>query len=745
MIQNNSKGQLTAQVNLGDNLRSGFRFDYPFRGSGRLGRIYNTRALHVYPSDNVTSNSVAALQFEPLAVPILANMYVHQEHFYVPENTLWDDFDKFISGGVKMDYQGKKPSMSLQNMWRAFFDYLTQQGETPFLNPISLVKTDVSEFVVTSAVISDMENYVMQFRPLLENAQLLDLFEYIEDAVHDCGKYLNSVMQDNKVILFKKGIAISPAQTNNTDFTDYYNELNPNKYLRKIYKSVITAFDAANNGNGREYVIPTPEGMQFLNYLYEVFKPFFGYSSYLDMMNYNKLTFDNFVYLFILTFTDSSLNPLEFDQVLKIELDRIIENMAVNMSEYPQEILKLRAQYSVWWNNYRDQLLEQDAMEPVTTSAITDKEIVVLLSPRVRCWHKDTFTTALDNPGTGSVGVPMNISRYGGDIDVRPSDYTINKAHEVFYNDISMAYINPEGNSIAEVELAGQKWRLPTAFLTGVNPLVNLSENEIRLQGFSLYALDAAKRAQKWLQRALFYGNRIQDFLYTHFGVKYLDARLRLPELLGTSKQLVRLTDVINNTNVKSEDGTVAIAGDRAAIAHAYDENGGSFERYCEEHGYIISNLTVMPDVTYANGFDRDNAMLDQFDYPFPEFATLGMDAVYDVELSQMPVKVMSAKGSYDLTDSPQVFGYQGRYYTVKSKLGEEHGELLDSQDMYTFARDFNIYDPDKRPKLNYIFVHCHPVLDMFVVDNPYSDYFRFDIYFNSGANRPFPAHSLVI
>ena len=215
--------------------------------------------------------------------------------------------------------------------------------------------------------------------------------------------------------------------------------------------------------------------------------------------------------------------------------------------------------------------------------------------------------------------------------------------------------------------------------------------------------------------------------------------------MLGTSKELVKLTDVINNTNIKSEDNTVAVAGDRAAIAHAYDENGGSFERYCEEHGYIISNLTVMPDVTYANGFNRDLAMLDQFDYPFPEFATLGMDAVYDIELAQLPVKVAESLNSMTMTDAPAVFGYQGRYYNVKSKLGEEHGELLDTQDMYTFARDFNIYDPDERPKLNYIFVHCHPVLDMFVVDNAFSDYFRYDIYFNSGADRPYPAHSLTI
>lgn len=737
MQQNNSKGQLTAQVNLGDNVRSGFRFDYAFRGTGRLGRIYNTRMQRVYPSDEVTSNSVAALQFEPLAVPILANMYVHQESFYVPENTLWDDFDKFISGGTKLDYQGKKPSMSLQTMWRSWYDYLSVQGETGMFTNIYLSK-EQGNFYATSTYIDAMQGYTLPFKVLVDNIQMLDLFEYIEDVFHKCGDYLSQLQDSNgRVLLFTKGYAQPSSTTPNDDFTLYYNESQPNKYLRKIAPSIQVLFDGINNGQGRDYIIPTPEGMQFLNYMYEIVKPFFGYSSYLDNLGYNKLTFDNFVYCFIATFTTDFIFKPSLTATT-LTLDAIFDSMSMFMSNEPQDILPLRAQYSVWWNNYRDQLLETNAPEPVTTTVITDREILCLLAPRVRCWHKDTFTTALDTPGTGMVGVPITRSIYNG----TPMNITS-------LNDLSGDVVGNLGASddmnISEIEFNGQRWNIPTAYISGLTQLDNIKVEDMPVDGFSLYALDAAKRAQKWLQRALFFGNRIQDFLYTHFGVKYLDARLRLPELLATSKELVKLTDVINNTNVKSEDDTIAVAGDRAAIAHAYDENGAVFKRYIEEHGYIVQNITVMPDVTYANVFNRDLAMLDQFDYPFPEFSTLGMDAVYDVELAQKSVLVQSEDGSLAVDAKADVFGYQGRYYNVKSKLGEEHGELLDTQDMYTFARDFNIYDPNKRPKLNYIFVHCYPVLDMFVVDNPMSDYFRYDIYFNSGANRPFPAHSLII
>ena len=168
------------------------------------------------------------------------------------------------------------------------------------------------------------------------------------------------------------------------------------------------------------------------------------------------------------------------------------------------------------------------------------------------------------------------------------------------------------------------------------NPSIEIIVFDIETTGFSLHALEAAQRAQKWLQKALYFGNRISDFYYLRFGVRFLDARLRLPELLTSSRELVKLDVIMNNTNITTEaNGEVfqSVAGDRAAYASAYD-NGNSFDRFCEEHGVIMSFLTIMPQVTYAYGINRDYSRLDQFDFAFNDFATLGMDAVYDTEIT---------------------------------------------------------------------------------------------------------------
>lgn len=735
MKHNNSKGQFVAQLDTGSHVISGFDYTYPFDGTGRLGRIINTRNMFVNPADVVKGKSIAALQFEPLAVPTLNNMYVKQEHFYVPFNVVWENFDDFISGGEDMDYNGKVPSASLSSMWLGFKHCLTDGFTKDFPFDFLVSWNNDWSLTVDEQDFDYLCNWTMPtwLVSYLDSNQLLDLFDHVQPLMRQIGVYLKDMYQygDNVmnggVKLFVKATAVTDVRSSNLSVV--WNEDQPNKYLREIYKSVVTYADSLNNGSGVQYIIPNEIGMVVLTYMYEIIKPFFGLGSYLDQLGYNKLRFVDFLYLMVCgmhSFLEQSMS-----EGMNIA---IYEKFSTLISEKPQSILPLRAQYCVWWNNYRDQLLETAAMRPRKTDSATNLELLVLLCPRLRCWHKDTFTTALDSAGTVNGVVPTSNQGTHESLTMKWREINGEAASEAIKND----------KSVYELRFsASEVFQIPTGYISGMHTADEEKTNSTTSY-FSLDMLEAAKRAQKWLRKSVFYGNRIQDFLATRFGVKFLDARLKLPELLATSSQLVRLTDVINPTTIET-DKSSTIAGDRSAIAHAFDEDGGYFDRYCEEHGVIISNLTVMPDCSYMNGFARELSQLDQFDFPFEEFAVLGLDAVYDVEMSQKPVKVPVSSGSLAVTDAPLVFGYQGRYYNYKAHHGEVHGELLDTQDKYLFSRKFNIYDPDSMPKLNYIFVHCHPYLGMFVVDNEYSDYFRYNIMHSYSADRLLPVHSMYL
>lgn len=79
--------------------RSGFDLSYSNKGTAKIGRIVPIRCTETLPSDSYKGSTKIAMQFEPLAVPILSNMRVKHEDWYVPSHILWDEWDKFITKG----------------------------------------------------------------------------------------------------------------------------------------------------------------------------------------------------------------------------------------------------------------------------------------------------------------------------------------------------------------------------------------------------------------------------------------------------------------------------------------------------------------------------------------------------------------------------------------------------------------------------------------------------------------------
>lgn len=717
MQSNKSNGQLTAQVNVLDHKKSGFDLSNNVLGTGKIGRIIPTRALHVMPGDTIKQDSKVAVQFEPLAVPILANMDVKQEHFYVPYNIVWKNWDNFISGGEQMNYRGVVPNTSMRGIIKAVgsvftylnFDFGFRQDAAAANSYYLKNYDDYLKPTATRNLLEGTGN-AYKIRDLLKPQ--LEVYRLLAEFISRINVADSDDVVHNELFVEVSSNHLVPELRFNHDMEEY--GLLGDKYMNLLRNKLIKDFYSQE---GIKFYIPNSQGMEFLHLVYEFYRPFIGYGSNIDYLNMGRVSFVEFLYSFIIY-----MNDRDGSSDWHFELD-LLQSM---FSDSPLSILHLRANYSVWYNNYRDILLEGDVFEPTSTDDVTTDELFVLLVPRQRCWEKDAFTTALDNPCTGNVGVP--ITRETGTGYVSES-MKVKEVHKLIDNNVGSQEGADNDMEISEISFGGESWRIPTAFLSGNNEYIDKDSN---VSGFSLYALDAAKRAQSWLQKALLFGNRISDFYYLRFGVRYLDARLRLPELLTSSSELVKIDTIMNNTSIPSEG---IIAGDRAGFASAYD-NGNSFDRYCEEHGVILSYLTIMPQVTYAYGASRDYSRLDQFDFAFHEFATLGMDAVYSGEITSSS---LLAGGTNE------VFGYQGKYYDYKAKHSEEHGELLDTQDMYTFARYFNMLDEDSRPKLNYEFVHCFPSLDMFVVDSPLADYFRYDIRHSTAAERGLPSQSIYV
>ena len=53
----------------------------------------------------------------------------------------------------------------------------------------------------------------------------------------------------------------------------------------------------------------------------------------------------------------------------------------------------------------------------------------------------------------------------------------------------------------------------------------------------------------------------------------------------------------------------------------------------CEEHGYIIGIMSVMPKSAYQQGVPKHFLKFDKFDYFWPSFANIGEQAIEKKEL----------------------------------------------------------------------------------------------------------------
>lgn len=161
---------------------------------------------------------------------------------------------------------------------------------------------------------------------------------------------------------------------------------------------------------------------------------------------------------------------------------------------------------------------------------------------------------------------------------------------------------------------------------------------------------------QQLLERDARGGTRYVETIYAHWGVRPPDFRLDRPEYLGGGAVPV-LVNAIPQTSATGLTGGTTPAGNLAATGYANGRTGFSYS--ATEHGYIIGVASVRADLTYSQGLRRHWSRRTRYDFPFPEFANLGEQAVLNKEI----YAVGSATGGIGAADQDmQAFGYMPRY-----------------------------------------------------------------------------------
>ncbi len=343
--------------------------------------------------------------------------------------------------------------------------------------------------------------------------------------------------------------------------------------------------------------------------------------------------------------------------------------------------LPFRAYAKIYNEFYRDQDL-QDELQLETTSGpdvATNRELQNV------AWEKDYFTSSRPWVQKGpEILLPLGdrapITGLGLGVDPTPSA-TI-QARET--GGATVTY-----DAQYQAESAGNVHVEEDPDLAG---FPNIYADLSNATGATINELRTAFALQRYQEARARYGSRYTEYL-RYLGVKSSDARLQRPEYLGGGRQTIQFSEVL----ATAQDDQGEPAAD-VAVGELKGHGIGSlrsrrYRRFFEEHGYVISLLSVKPKTMYTQGIERHWSRRTKEDFWQKELQHIGQQEIRNKEIYAPHI------------DPEGVFGYQDRYDEYRRQTSTIAGEFRDTElDFWHMAR---IFAAD--PALNSDFVTSVP------------------------------------
>lgn len=319
---------------------------------------------------------------------------------------------------------------------------------------------------------------------------------------------------------------------------------------------------------------------------------------------------------------------------------------------------------------------------------------------RKKAWEKDYFTSALPEPQLGDpVPVPVvgdaNITAgssaiikdfllNGGTEFNQATDALVlgTRDYSTSNTELAIGMINDgvfgngrygnwvksgEDNPITDIQGHSGKFEFKSAVPVDVNGL-SFTINDLRLAS-------AIQRFNELLARA---GHRYKETILSMFNQVTPDYRLDRPEFICSCNVPVQIADIPQTSATVEDSPQATLAGKGTSYG-----NGGMYRYHCQEHGYLITLLCVIPRTSYVNGISRMWTRQDRYDFFTPVFENLGEQAIKNREVYYT-----------GLESDDDDWGYAPRYAEYKYIPSTVHGDFRSSLDFMTLARMFDSLPP---------------------------------------------------
>ena len=339
--------------------------------------------------------------------------------------------------------------------------------------------------------------------------------------------------------------------------------------------------------------------------------------------------------------------------------------------------LPFRAYAFIYNEFFRDQDLNTELAIDTTSGADT---ITSTTLQHVN-WERDYFTVARPWEQKGdSVTLPLGTSApisglgFQGTAVVPGSDYydasgnLLGSSNSTPMNDVMLGRIENTGTIDAN--------NLPDVYADLTNATAA-----------SVIDLREAFGLQRYKEARARYGSRYVEYL-RYCGVKSSDARLDRPEYFGGGRQTIQFSEVLATAASTSPASTVGELKGHGIGAM----RSNRYRRFIEEHGWIVSLISVRPKTVYQDGLQRHWNRRTKEDFFQKELQHIGQQEILNKEI----------KAGHATPEG--VFGYGDRYDEYRHAWSGIAGDFKGNLNHWHVA---NTYSSD--PSLNADFIKCVP------------------------------------
>lgn len=280
-------------------------------------------------------------------------------------------------------------------------------------------------------------------------------------------------------------------------------------------------------------------------------------------------------------------------------------------------------------------------------------------------------------------------------------------------------------------------------------------------EAISVTALQYASKLQNLINRMDITGGRFSDWISTRWGVKppkYVDR----PIYLGSFSQVVGQRDVVATAAGQSGDSDSSNPnsqlGQQAGFTvGAFNKTKNAIRCKSSEYGTLICVFSMVPYVTYSQGFELKNLKTTFADVYDPAMSRLGYQDVSRFELSALPEIVAGAMDGTssnsaiffrDSTLIRQSVGKRVAWAEYMAELNRAHGQFAfgESMDNWAFGR---VYTGPISESVSYSNLERYGQFDastyvkpalwnrLFADEDPLAENFRLRVYFDVEAWRP--------